>query len=96
MVGAQQKNFKYGDLWPGTAPNPGQRGEGRQQVDPSRFVNNRAFLSWIKENGFKLYLDYDMEKIAYTTPMSRAIVANANYPDSMLSTLVQHEIVYYP
>lgn len=92
MVAAKQKNFKYGDLWPGTAPRPGQRGEGRVRADPSKFINNRAFLSWIKENGFKLYLDYETEKIAYTTPMAREIVVNANYPDSMLGTLIQHEL----
>lgn len=92
MVAAEQKNFTYGDLWPGTAPVPAQRGRGRVQVDPSKFLTNRAFIGWIRENGFKLYLDYDTEKIAYTVPTGREIVVNANYPDSMLGTLIQHEL----
>ena len=89
---AEQKNFKYGELWPGQPPKPRQRGEGRVLSDPSLFVNNRAFLSYIDKHGFDLFLDYDMEKIAYTTPSSREIVVNANYPDEMIGSMIQHEL----
>lgn len=89
---AEQKNFKYGDLWPGTAPEPQQRGTGRVLSDPALFVNNRAFLSYIEKNGFDFFLDYDMDQIAYTSPSSREIVVNANYPDDMIGPMIQHEL----
>jgi len=89
---AEQKNFKYGELWPGQPPKPRQRGEGRVLSDPSLFVNNRAFLSYIDKHGYDLFLDYDMDKIAYTTPSSREIVVNANYPDEMIGSMIQHEL----
>jgi len=89
---AEQKNFHYGELWPGQAPKPQRDESGRTEHDPARFLTNKAFLRYIAENGFKLYLDYDTPKIAYTTPSTREIVVNANYPDSMLSTLIQHEL----
>lgn len=89
---AEQKNFKYGDLWPGQAPEPRQRGTGRVLSDPALFVNNRAFLNYIDKHGFDLFLDYDMDRIAYTTPSSREIVVNANYPDDMIGPMIQHEL----
>lgn len=89
---AEQKNFHYGELWPGQAPAPQRDETGRTEHDPEDFLTNRAFLRYIAENGFKLYLDYDTDKIAYTSPSSREIVVNANYPDSMISTLIQHEL----
>lgn len=91
MANKQQKNFKYGDLWPGTAPNPGSA-TGRELVDPSDYINNRAFLNYISKNGFKVYFDYETAQIAYTTPQSKEIVINGNYPDSMVAPLLQHEL----
>lgn len=89
---AEQKNFRYGDLWPGVAPEPPSLGRGREEYDPAKFVTNRAFLSYISQEGFKLYLDYDTEKIAYTVPSTREIVVNGNYPDWMIGSMIQHEL----
>jgi len=89
---AEQKNFKYGELWPGQPPEPKQRGEGRVLSEPSLFINNRAFLSYIDKHGYDLFLDYEMNKIAYTSPSSREIVVNANYPDEMIGSMIQHEL----
>lgn len=92
MAVKDQKNFKYGDLWPGGAPEPKGKGKGRELADARDYVTNKAFINYIESNGFKLYIDYDTSGIAYTTPSSKEIVVNGNYPDSMLGSLIQHEL----
>lgn len=84
------KNFTYGDLWPGTALPPTEN--KRVEISVEKLTSNSAFIDYVKESGYRIYLDYGTEGVAFTYPNRREIVLNANYSEEMWESMLQHEL----
>lgn len=89
--GTGHKKFTYGDLWGSDLPK--RKGpKGRFTDDPSKYTTKTVFLDWIKDNGYTLVMDYDLDGAAKTNFITREIILNANYPDAMFPVFLQHEL----
>jgi len=93
MIKGVSKKFKYGDLH---MTDPMKKldklGSGRQEIDIERLTKNHIFRNFLKENGYKLYLDFEYKGFAATYPTRREIVLNGNFSDATLSAFLQHEM----
>lgn len=85
------KSFTYGDLWPGTEVKRKDQ-HGMVEINPGDYLKNKAYTYFIDTLGYKVYLDYDMEEIAKTLPDDHLIIINANYTDTVITSLLKHEL----
>lgn len=86
----RRKNFNYGELWQSDPVLP--TAAHRELIDPAKLTSNTAFLDYLAESNYKVYLDYGYTEYAHTSPSEKEIVLNANYSDEMLSSFLQHEL----
>lgn len=94
-----KKNFTYGDIWEG--PILTQEDGEMEMVHPSEITDNSAFIKWIEDNGYRLYLDHSGYKsvgmfgqpgVAVTKMDRRQIILNGNYSRNILNSLLKHEM----
>ena len=89
---ALKKNFTYGELWQSEARKSDGRRHGREEVKPYKITTNTAFLNFLNDYGYRVFLDYDHKSYAYTDIKSKEIVLNGNYSDEVLDSLLKHEL----
>lgn len=87
-----EKNFTYGDLWPGQGARSTEGRTGRVRVRPEDYTKNNSFIDFFSENSYSLYLDYSYRDFAHTDVTNREVVINGNFSDTVVSSLLQHEL----
>lgn len=85
------KNFSYGDIWenkPAVSKGPSRP----VRVPAYKLTSNTAFLNYLHDNGYEVFLDEGHSSFAFTDVTNKRIVLNSNYPDAMLEVFLKHEL----